>query len=151
LGVGSADKIPGRRAGRRRVLSQVLKDYDSSDMMRACVSPPDGREGEPVRLPLCATAASGQVEVCAVCGIGPEGVPHEILAWAPVVMGHEFCGVVVENRGHGFEPGAGVMRRPWRAASARIAGTAGEPVRGGAAMGFANDGGMAVYVAIPAG
>ena len=127
-----------------------------SDMMRAVVyhGPLDVKV-EPVAVPLCGDGGLlVKVEVCAVCGSDLKafrsGNPR---MRPPVVMGHEFCGVVVENRaGTDFEPGARVVmatsvacgecaycRNGWRNLCVEV-----RP------MGFAYDGGMAEYVAIPA-
>jgi len=95
-----------------------------------------------------------EVEACAVCGSDLKafrsGNPR---MRPPVVMGHEFCGVVVESRaGSDFAPGMRVVmatsvacgvcaycQRGWRNLCPDV-----RP------MGFAYDGGMAEYVAIPA-
>ncbi|MDD4103061.1 MAG: alcohol dehydrogenase catalytic domain-containing protein [Kiritimatiellae bacterium] len=94
-----------------------------------------------------------KVEACAVCGSDMKafksGNPR---MRPPVVMGHEFCGAVVENlAGAGFAEGERVVmatsvacgecaycRRGWRNLCAAV-----KP------MGFGYDGGMAEYVAVP--
>lgn len=95
-----------------------------------------------------------RVEACAVCGSDMKayksGNPR---MRPPIVMGHEFAGVIVESRaGAGFAVGERVVmatsvacgecaycRRGWRNLCANV-----RP------MGFGYDGGMAEFVAIPA-
>ena len=94
-----------------------------------------------------------KVDACAVCGSDMKayksGNPR---MRPPIVMGHEFAGVIVENRaGSGFAAGERVVMatsvacgtcvycaRGWRNLCANI-----RP------MGFGYDGGMAEYVVIP--
>jgi L-iditol 2-dehydrogenase len=123
--------------------------------MRAVVyhGPMDVRV-EQVAAPTCgAGELLVRVDACAVCGSDMKayksGNPR---MRPPIVMGHEFAGVIVESRaGAGYAPGGRVVmatsvacgecaycQRGWRNLCANI-----RP------MGFGYDGGMAEYVAIP--
>ncbi|MCL1920556.1 MAG: alcohol dehydrogenase catalytic domain-containing protein [Kiritimatiellaeota bacterium] len=108
---------------------------------------------EDIAVPVCAEGGLlVKVEACAVCGSDMKaylsGNPR---MKPPIVVGHEFSGVVVEARAEGFEVGGRVVmatsvscgecaycRRGWNNICANI-----RP------MGFGYDGGMAEYVAIP--
>ena len=124
-------------------------------MMRAVVyhGPMDVKV-ESVAVPMCGDGELlVMVDGCAVCGSDMKayksGNPR---MRPPIVMGHEFAGVIVENRaGSGFAAGERVVMatsvacgtcvycaRGWRNLCANI-----RP------MGFGYDGGMAEYVVIP--
>ncbi len=127
----------------------------SGKTMRAVVyhGPMDVRV-EQVAVPVCGDGALlVKVDACAVCGSDMKayksGNPR---MRPPIVMGHEFAGVIVENRaGAGFDVGERVVMatsvacgecaycaRGWRNLCSNV-----RP------MGFGYDGGMAEYVVIP--
>ena len=127
----------------------------SGTTMRAVVyhGPMDVR-AEQVPAPVCGEGELlVKVEACAVCGSDMKayksGNPRMC---PPIVMGHEFAGVIVENRaGAGFSAGERVVmatsvacgacaycQRGWRNLCSNV-----RP------MGFGYNGGMAEYVAIP--
>lgn len=108
---------------------------------------------EDVAVPVCGEGGLlVKVDACAVCGSDMKaylsGNPR---MKPPIVMGHEFAGVVAEARAAGFDVGGRVVmatsvscgtcaycRRGWNNICANI-----QP------MGFGYHGGMAEYVAIP--
>jgi len=124
-------------------------------MMRAVVyRGPLDVNVEQVQVPLCEEGGLlVKVDACAVCGSDMKayksGNPR---MRPPIVMGHEFAGVIVENRaGPAFSAGDRVVmatsvacgdcaycRRGWRNLCANV-----RP------MGFGYNGGMAEFVAIP--
>lgn len=109
---------------------------------------------EPVAVPVCGDGELlVKVDACAVCGSDMKayqsGNPR---MRPPIVMGHEFTGVIVENRaGSGFAIGERVVM-----ATSVACGTCAYCVRGWrnlcaniCPMGFGYNGGMAEQVVIP--
>jgi len=124
-------------------------------MMRAVVyhGPMDVKV-ESVAVPACGDGELlVKVDACAVCGSDMKAYTSGNPRMAPpIVMGHEFAGVIVESRAAGFVAGERVVMatsvscgtcaycaRGWRNLCANV-----RP------MGFGYNGGMAEYVAIPA-
>ena len=109
---------------------------------------------EQVPLPVCSEGALlVKVDACAVCGSDMKtylsGNPR---MRPPIVMGHEFSGIVVETRACGFVVGERVVM-----ATSVSCGECAYCARGWKnlcvnlrPMGFGYDGGMAEYVLIPA-
>ena len=109
---------------------------------------------ETVPVPECAAGALlVKVDACAVCGSDMKtylsGNPR---TRPPIMMGHEFSGIVVEARASGYEPGERVVM-----ATSVSCGECAYCARGWKnlcvnlrPMGFGYDGGMADYVLIPA-
>ncbi len=124
-------------------------------MMQAVVfhGPLDVRV-EPVPRPVCAAGALlVKVDACAVCGSDMKtylaGNPR---MRPPIVMGHEFAGVIVESQAPGFAAGERVVM-----ATSVSCGECAYCAQGWRnlcvdlrPMGFGYDGGMAEYVLIPA-